>query len=345
MKEGDNMKYRIGFLAAVSSCALLVGLAGVSSAQTNLTTVKVGLGYIADVQFAPFYAAQEAGFYKAKGLNVTFQHGFTSELYPLLASGKLDFVVGDAEDVILLRTKDPKATPFKYLMALYQVTPNALFSKREKNITKLADLKGKSIGIPGKFGSSWTSLQALLAGANLKETDVKIVEVGFTQLEALTANRVDAVMGFVNNEAVIAEAKGLKLNIFSAAVVNKSPSNGVIAVDDTLKNEALVKGFLEASQLGVKLTIDNTKQAFDYAKKFVPNMSGDRLKILEKSVKLYQSNFSKAPSQGIGFSNPNNWEYALALLKSVGRIDKDAKLKRSEFYTNKYLTSGIQAAK
>jgi NitT/TauT family transport system substrate-binding protein len=230
-------------------------------------------------------------------------------------------------------------------MALYQVTPNALFSKREKNITKLADLKGKSIGVPGKFGSSWTSLQAILAGANLKETDVKIVEVGFTQLEALTANRVDAVMGFVNNEAVIAEARGLKLNIFSAALVNKSPSNGVIAVDDTLKNEALVKGFLEASQRGMKLTIDNTKQAFDYAKKFVPNMSGDRLKILEKSVKLYQSNFSKADSQGIGFSNPNNWEYSLALLKNLGRIDKDTKLKRSDFYTNRYLTAGIQAAK
>ena len=337
------MKYKIGFLAAVSSCALLVGLANVSSAQTNLTTVRVGLGYIPDVQFAPFYAAQEAGYYKAKGLNVTFQHGFTSELYPLLAAGKLDFVVGDAEDVILLRTKDVKATPFKYLMALYQVTPNALFSKREKKITKYADLKGKTIGIPGKFGSSWTSLQAILAGANLKETDVKIVEVGFTQLEALVADRVDAVMGFVNNEAVLAEARGLKLNIFSAALVNKSPSNGVIAVDDTLKNEALVKGFLGASQLGLKLSIENTKQAFDYAKKFVPNMTGDRLKILEKSVKLYQSNFSKADKQGLGFSNPNNWEYALALLKSVGRIDKNAKLKRSDFYTNKFLTPDIQA--
>ncbi len=337
------MKYKLGFLAAVSSCALLVGLANVTSAQTNLTTVQVGLGYNPDVQFAPFYAAQEAGFYKAKGLNVIFKHGFTPELYPLLAAGKLDFVVGDAEDVILLRTKDPKANPFKYLMALYQVTPNALFSKREKNIVKLSDLKGKSIGIPGRYGSSWTSLQAILAGANLKETDVKIVEVGFTQLEALIANRVDAVMGFVNNEAVIAEARGLKLNIYTAALVNKSPSNGVIAVDDTLKNEVLVKGFLGASQLGLKLTIENSKQAFDYAKKYVPNMTGDRIKVLEKSIRLYQSNFSKSEKSGLGYSNPNNWQYAMALLKSVGRIDKNATLKRGDFYTNKFLTPNVQA--
>ena len=336
------MKYKMGFLAAVSSCALLLGL---SSAQTNLTTVRIGLGYIPDVQFAPFYAAQEAGYYKAKGLNVTFQHGFTSELYPLLAAGKLDFVVGDAEDVILLRTKDAKTTPFKYLMSMYQVTPNALLSKREKNIRKFADIKGKSIGIPGKFGSSWTSLQAILAGANLKETDVKIVEVGFNQLEALTSNRVDAVMGFINNEAVVAESQGIKLNILVAALVNKSPSSGVIAMDDTLKNEPLVKGFLEASQRGLKLTIENSKQAFDYAKKYVPNMPAERLKVLESSAKLYQSNFSKAKGQGLGFSNPNNWEYALALLKNVGRIDAKAKYKRSEFYTNNYLVKDLQASK
>ncbi len=343
MKEGEIMKYKV--LAAITTGAMLLGLASISSAQTNPTTVRVGLGYLADVQFAPFYAAQEAGFYKAKGLNVTFQHGFTSEMYPLLASGKLDFVVGDAEDVILLRSKDVKATPFKYLMAMYQVTPNALLSKQAKNIKRFADLKGKSIGIPGKFGSSWTSLQAMLAGANLKESDVKIVEVGFNQLEALTADRVDAVMGFINNEAVQAEAKGLKLNILVAALVNKSPSSGVISMDDTLKNEPLVKGFLEASQRGLKLSIDNTKQAFDYAKKYVPNMPADRIKVLESSVKLYQSNFSKNDKQGLGFSNPNNWEYALALLKNVGRLDSKQLYKRGDFYTNKFLTVNIQAGK
>ncbi len=341
MKEGEIMKVKFGLLAVVSSCVLLGSLASISSAQSNLTNVRVGLGYIPDVQFAPFYAAVEAGYYKAKGLNVTFQHGFTSELYPLLASGKLDFVVGDAEDVILLRSKDPKNTPFKYVMAMYQVTPNALMSKREKNIKRFIDIKGKKIGIPGKFGSSWTSLQAMLAGANLKESDITIVEVGFNQLEALTADRVDAVLGFVNNEAVVAEAKGLKLNILVAALVNKSPSNGVIALDKTLTNEPLVKGFLDSSQRGIKLTIDNTKQAFEYAKKYVPNMTADRLKVLEKSAKLYQSNFSKATS--IGYSNPNNWEYAIALLKSVGRIE--TALPRSELYTNKYLTPNLQAAK
>jgi NitT/TauT family transport system substrate-binding protein len=123
-------------------------------------------------------------------------------LYPLLAAGKLDYVVADAEDVVLLRSENAKAAPFKYVMALYQNVPNALFSKAEKNIKTINDLKGKTIGIPGKYGNSWTSLQATLKAAKLKETDVKILEIGFTQLEAVVANRVDVAMGFINNEPV-----------------------------------------------------------------------------------------------------------------------------------------------
>jgi NitT/TauT family transport system substrate-binding protein len=330
-------------LAAVGAGALLLGLASVSSAQNNLQTVRIGLGYIPDVQFAPFYAAQEAGLYRKQGLNVTFQHGFTSELYPLLTSNKLDFVVGDAEDVILLRSKDPKAAPMKYVMAMYQTTPNAVLSKREAKIAKFADLKGKRIGIPGKFGSSWTSLQAVLAGANLTEKDVTIVETGWTQLEALTANRVDAVMGYINNEAIVAESRGIKLNILVAALVNKSPSNGVIMVDGAVAQNT-AKAFLEASQLGMKATIENPKQAFEYAKKYVPNMTADRLKVLESSIKFYQSNFSKAKGQGLGFSNPNNWEYAFSLFKTLGRLEKTAKPKRSDFVTNSLLVRDIQAA-
>jgi NitT/TauT family transport system substrate-binding protein len=97
------------FLLSVTAFSVALGLSAVAQSPQK---IKVGLGYIPDVQFAPFYLAEVEGLYKAKGLEVEFQHGYAQELYPLLASGKLDFVVGDAEDVVLLRAKDAKATPF-----------------------------------------------------------------------------------------------------------------------------------------------------------------------------------------------------------------------------------------
>jgi NitT/TauT family transport system substrate-binding protein len=342
MKEGEIMKIRFGFLAVGLSCALALGVSSLNAGQAQGATTKlrVGLGYIPDVQFAPFYSAVGQGFYAKNGLEVEFQHGFTSELYPLLASGKLDFVVGDAEDVILLRSKDAKATPFKYIMAMYQFSPNALFALKETNIKTLKDLKGKTIGIPGKFGPSWTSLQAALIGNKLKETDVKIQEIGFTQLEALVTKKVDVVMGFVNNEPVAAQARGIALNIFPLTRYNPSAGNGVITTDTVLKNEKLVRAFVGASQQGLKFTIDNQKQAFEAAKKYVPNMTEDRIKVLEASVPWYQSAFSKV--SGLGFTNPNAWESSINLLKTLGRTEKP--LDRSEFYTNKFLTSKVFAA-
>jgi NitT/TauT family transport system substrate-binding protein len=96
--------------------------------------VRVGLGYLPDVQFAPFYVGVVEKLYEAQGLEVEFQHGFVTELYPLLAQGQLDFVVGDAEDVIALRAQEENAVDFKYLMAMYQQVPTALFSLKEENI-------------------------------------------------------------------------------------------------------------------------------------------------------------------------------------------------------------------
>jgi NitT/TauT family transport system substrate-binding protein len=323
-------------ILSVAAFSFALGLSALAQAPQK---IRVGLGYIPDIQFAPFYLAETAGLYKAKGLEVEFQHGYAQELYPLLASGKLDFVVGDAEDVILLRAKDAKATPFKYIMAMYQKVPNAIFSKADKEIKSIKDLKGKTIGIPGKYGTSWTSMQAILKAAKLSESDVKITEIGFTQLEAVLAGRVDAAMGFINNEPVLAEAQGLKLNIIAASRYNRSPGNGVITLEKTLENRDMVKAFLGATQASMAQVISNPKQGLEAAKKFVQNLSDDRLKVLEASTPLYQSPFSKA--EGLGYSNPNGWQETLDLLTATGRIT--TKVERSSLYSNVFLTPKVQA--
>ncbi len=313
-------------------------LSPMALSQNAVTKIKVGLGYLPDVQFAPFYLAETSGAYKKAGFEVEFQHGFTNELYPLLAAGKLDYVVADAEDVVLLRSENAKAAPFKYIMALYQNVPNALFSKAEKNIKTIKDLKGKTIGIPGKYGNSWTSLQATLKAAKLKESDVKILEIGFTQLEAVVANRVDVAMGFINNEPVKAAAQNIKLNVILAAKYNRAPGVGVITTDANLEKPELVKAFLAASQAAMVTTINTPKIAFEASKKYVQNLGDEGMKVLEASIGLYQSPFTQA--EGIGFSNPNGWQSAIDLLKSVGRLPKPAG--RSTFYTNIYLKN-VQA--
>jgi NitT/TauT family transport system substrate-binding protein len=311
---------------------LLITLVTLSQAQTT-QKVRVGLGYLPDVQFAPFYLGVVEGLYKAQGLEVEFQHGYVTELYPLLAQGKLDFVVGDAEDVLSV----PSGTPFKYIMAMYQHVPSALFSLTDKNITKIEDLKGKKIGMPGLFGSSYTSLQAVLQAAGLTENDVTTEQIGFTQVEAVLSNRVDVAMGYIINEPIILKNQGVAVSVIDAGSYNPAPGNGVITTEKVLENPDLVKRFIKASQEAMALTLSDPQQAFDASKTYVQNLGDERMEVLMTSVQLYSSAYTK--ENGLGFTNPEGWQKILELLTSTGRVTTD--LPADAFYSNEYLTPGI----
>jgi NitT/TauT family transport system substrate-binding protein len=301
--------------------------------------VRVGLGYIPHEQFAPFYVGVVEKLYEAQGLEVEFQHGFVTELYPLLAQGQLDFVVGDAEDVIILRSQEENALPFKYLMAMYQRVPVALFSLKDKSIGNLSDLKGKTLGIPGLFGSSYTSLQATLQAAGLSEQDLNIEQIGFTQLEAVLSGRVDVAMGFINNEPIVLKNQGVNVNVIPAGDYNPSAGNGIITTDSMLENQDLVRRFLKATQEAMLLTIQEPEKAFEASKVYVQNLSEDRLEVLLTSIPLYTSEVTK--EHGIGYTDPEGWQKTLELLISTGRVQTD--LPAEVFYSNDYLTTGIGA--
>src|SRR5512146_2863257 len=80
--------------ALVAACT---GTASPSPASTKLT---VGLGYIGSVQFAPFYLADQAGYYRAAGLDVTFQNKIETDLVRLVGADSIDIGVADGTDVI-----------------------------------------------------------------------------------------------------------------------------------------------------------------------------------------------------------------------------------------------------
>src|SRR4029450_12913732 len=83
--------------------------------------------------------------------------------------------------------------PVTYIATIYGKFPNIVFAKASSGITKAADLKGKKVGIPGRCGSGWVMLQALLASAGLTTEDIEIVEYpDFTQEIAVERGAVDA---------------------------------------------------------------------------------------------------------------------------------------------------------
>ncbi|WP_027483869.1 ABC transporter substrate-binding protein [Deinococcus pimensis] len=302
---------------------------GVSGASAR--TINIGLGYIPNVQFAPFYVAQEEGYFKREGLDVKFQHGYVSELMPLLLQGKLDFVVGDAEDAILARSQ---GAPVKYVMAMYQKLPVTVFSLPGKGIDTPADLRGRTIGIPGTFGSSYFALQALLSANKLGEKDVKLAPIGFTQVEAVRAGRVDAAVGYVNNDVLQLRAAGVTANTLDVTKAYPMVGVGMIGTEKTLA-DAVARKVVRAAQRGVAFTVQNPQKAFQIAtSKAYAGSAGGTLDVMKASVELMKG------GAFYGNINPTSWGRAVGYLQSSGRVPKT--FKASDFYSGAYLDKTVK---
>ena len=136
------------------------------------------MGYIPSVQFAPFYVAQEKGYFKDAGLDVNFRYGFESDLLKLVGTNELPFMIGSGEEVILGRSQ---GLPVRYVMRWYRKFPVVLFAKAAKGIKSPADLVGKKVGLPGLFGASYVGWQALVSASGLDPAKVNLQSIGFTQ--------------------------------------------------------------------------------------------------------------------------------------------------------------------
>ena len=97
------------------------------SAAPTGQKVTLGLGYIPNVQFAPFYLASEKGYYAEEGLDVEISYGGNvNDLLLQVAGGKLPFVAASGDEVLLARSQQ---VPVRMVFLLYQKMPVAVFSK------------------------------------------------------------------------------------------------------------------------------------------------------------------------------------------------------------------------
>lgn len=291
--------------------------ASASSGATGPTThLVVGLGYIPSVQFAQFYLAQQAGYYQEAGLDVQFQNKIDPDLIPLVGQGALDLGIGDGTSVMPAVSN---GIPIRYIATIYGQFPNVLFAKASSGITSAADLKGKKIGTPGRYGSGWIFLQALLSTANLTVDDVQIVEYpDFTQRAAVEQGAVDAATGFSNNEPVQLERSGTKTTVLHVDDSVPLPGPGLIAGTKTLdaKHDAIA-GFVAATLRAMNEIKANPTAGLDAAIKAVPELASDRegqAAVLAATIQSWSGPAQQA--HGLGAIDQAGWA------KSIGFMDK-----------------------
>lgn len=295
-----------------------------ASPAGELRRVRLLLGFRPDVQFAPFYLAHQAGYYADAGLDVEIEHASGGELIRLVADGQAEFGVADATDVMIARTS---GIPVKYISTLYQYFPVALIGPAGTVPSDPADLAGLRIGTPGRFGSSWHALLAILQSAGLTAEDVTIREYPqFNQVEGLLNGDVDLITGFRNNEPLRLASQGMETDLLTVDEIAPLPGPGVIVSDDLLTADLdLVHAFAGATLHAQELIVGDPELGLRAAVEAVPTIAEDEataLAVLEATIPVWQG-----PESGIsGVINENIWCPGYQTLLDLGFIDGSVRL-------------------
>jgi NitT/TauT family transport system substrate-binding protein len=319
-------------LALAAAAALLVAACRPAGSDTRVTgspptpgvPLTVGLGYIPSVQFAPFYYAQAQGLYAAEGLEVTFQNQIDPNLVTLVGQGAIDIGLADGTSVVPAVSQ---GIPIKYLATVYGTFPSIVFAKTSSGITTAPGLKAKRIGIPGKYGSSWIMLQALLGSANLTPNDVTVIEYpDFGQGAALQQGQIDAATGFDNNEPVQARLNGMAVTVLRVDQVIHLPGPGLIAGPTTLSTkQAAVAAFVAATLQAMRDIAAEPNRGLDASLAAVPDLltnssRASQMAILQATIADWSAPGGSAAT--FGAIDRNGWQATIDYLTRLGMVPK-----------------------
>ena len=314
--------------AMLFACSVEIGQ---PQATQELTKIRLPMGYIPNVQYAPFYVAVAKGYFHEAGLEVEFDYAFETDGVALVGANELPFAVVSGEQVLLARAQ---GIPVVYVMAWWQDYPVGVASLREAGIRQPPDLAGKKIGLPGLFGASYIGFRALLSAADLSESDVTLDSIGYNQVEALVSGREDAVVIYANNEPYQLQAQGYEVDVIKVADYMQLASNGLISNETTIaQNPELVKRMVGAVLKGISATLEDPDNAFELCKRFVEGLDQLETERVQKQVFMASIEYWKASR--LGYSQPEAWQNMQSVMLDMGLLEDELDLDAA--YTNAFI--------
>ncbi len=316
----------LGVALALSACSS----SGSANGSGGLTKIRLPMGYIPNIQFAPFYVAIQKGYFHDAGIEIDMDYKFETDGVALVGAGEVPFAIVSGEQVLLARAQ---GLPVTYVAAWYQQYPVSVVAKSQLGIVIPQDLKGKKIGLPGKFGASYVGLRALLSEAKMHESDVTLDSIGFNQVDLMAAGKQDVVVVYTANEPIQLRARGIPVTEIRVSDYVQLASNGVLANEKVIaENPKLVRAFVGAFLKGLADTIANPDEAFKLSESFIPNFASLDARVQKQ---ILETSIEEWKAQRLGYSDPKAWENMQDVLLEAGLINQ--KMDLSKAFTNEFV--------
>lgn len=200
MTHSRRMLLGAGAIAATAALALTGCSGGTAPAETpaegELIPVTLQLQWVAQAQFAGYYAALAEGYYEDEGLDVTIQEAGTDTVpIDVLAAGDADFAISWVPKVL---GSIEQGTDVTDIAQIFERSATTQISFVDKGITTPADLAGKTVGSWG-YGNEWELFAGMQQAGIDTSSDITLVQQAF-DMNGFLAGDIDAAQAMTYNE-------------------------------------------------------------------------------------------------------------------------------------------------
>lgn len=233
-------------LAAAAAFGTNALFASRPAAAADAKKLSFQLSWIKSIQYGGYFAGIENGNFKKHGVDATFVSGGPN-IDPVdnVASGNSQ--LGDRPIGPLLVARE-KGIPIKVIGTVFQKSPYSVISLADKPIKTVAEMKGKTIMVST---SGVPLMRNMIADAGLKPDDVKMVPSS-PDPSALVSGQIDGYCGYVTNQGVMLQTRGVKIFALNAQDLGIPETTGTLygREDFLAANKELVVNFLKGAVEG-----------------------------------------------------------------------------------------------
>lgn len=258
---------------------LLTGCTETSSkesdaAKEELEDITIMLDWYPNAVHTALYVAEKKGYFKEEGLNVKIEMpADTNDPLKLAATGKVDLAISYLTEAVVAKSE---GIPIVSIASLVRHSLDGIMYKEESGMTSPKDLEGKVVGYPSSSVSE-TFVSTMVENAGGDMSKVKLVDVGWDLMPALSTDNVDAIAGaYINHELVLLNEEGYNVDIFDPAEYGVPETYELILVtgEDTLnEREEAFKKFWNAvrkahdevkkdPEAGLQVLLDHENDSF-----------------------------------------------------------------------------------
>jgi len=322
--------------------AALIGLASFAATAANAQTkLKFVLNWKYQGPQGWFFVAEDKGYFKAEGLEVTIDQGDGSAAaVPKVASGAYDIGFGDINALIDFASKKPEEAPVA-IYVMYNRPPFTVAVKADGPIKTPKDFEGRTLGGAANDGA----LKLFPAFAKLAKIDASKVTITNFQPslreQMLMRGQADGVFGYVNTIRFSAKLSGIDPDK-NLRWINYGDygmdlySNAIIVSKKLIKeNPKAVAGFLRALNKAVIDSLKDPQMSVAAVQKREPLIKMDvELERFDATIKD-EMNHPELAKLGLGDVDDARLKTGIDILVDADKLPRTPKVE--EIFTREFL--------